>query len=292
MTETYQWISPHQIYPDRPNKSYRLKRFRYQLRSWLNAKSIQQFTEFVNQHPTLIPELNQRMDYSYPLVYRFLDKRFNARQRFEAMCDNLLFVNEILAKRGLPSLWQQPISFGEIIEGFELRLMASDHQPMEGFWVLELIRIEDQEVIYLLTFGKIPEGLLIGVIQGPNIDGSKELVKKLTKQCHGLRPAYLMIEIMKFLTQALGYQTLLGIPQQHQNKSRFIQSKKYVVDYDAMFRESGGVKKAYWHLPLTVEQKPLETIASNKRSMYKKRYAMLEEIRQKMWETLGYSAEN
>ena len=47
-------------------------------------------------------------------------------------------------------------------------------------------------------------------------------------------PAYLMVETMKALTNALGFKTLLGIPQKYQNKSRFIQSSHYVVDYDAI----------------------------------------------------------
>ena len=43
-----------------------------------------------------------------------------------------------------------------------------------------------------------------------------------------------MVETMKALTNALGFKTLLGIPQKYQNKSRFIQSSHYVVDYDAI----------------------------------------------------------
>lgn len=86
----------------------------------------------------------------------------------------------------------------------------------------------------MLTFAKLGDALLIAVVQGPNFEGSKEMVKQLTKLCHGLRPAYLMVETMKSLTKILGYNKLLGIPQKYQNKSRFIQSKQYTVDYDAI----------------------------------------------------------
>ena len=55
-----------------------------------------------------------------------------------------------------------------------------------------------------------------------------------------------MVETMKALTKALGFNQLLGIPQKYQNKSRFIQSSHYVVDYDAIFAESGGLLKDYW----------------------------------------------
>lgn len=112
------------------------------------------------------------------------------------------------------------------------------------------------------------------------------MVKQLTKSCHGLRPAYLMVEAMKSLTKILGYDQLLGIPQKYQNKSRFIQSKHYTVDYDAIFAESGGQLKDYWELPLENERN-LDDVPSKKRSMYRKRYAMLEALESAMKEKLG-----
>ena len=278
----YQWPDPHALYPDRNQKSYRMKRFRYRLRSWLHWQAVKKFESVVNQKPWLVDLLNQRANFSYPLVHRFLDKRFNTQQRFDAMCDNLTFLPEKLTALGLPPLWQQAISFGEVIPDFEMRLTITDYQPMEGFWTLELVYSPSQELVYLLTFGKVQQALLIAVIQGPNFEGSKDMVKLLTKKCHGLRPAYLMVEAMKALTNVLGYSALWGIPHKYQNKSRIVQSKRYVVDYDAIFAESAGTLKDYWELPLHFETKNMDDIPSNKRSMYRKRYAMLEQLRENM----------
>ena len=278
----YQWPDPHALYPDRNQKSYRMKRFRYRLRSWLHWQAVKKFESVVNKKPWLVDLLNQRANFSYPLVHRFLDKRFNTQQRFDAMCDNLTFLPEKLTALGLPPLWQQAISFGEVIPDFEMRLTITDYQPMEGFWTLELVHSPSQELVYLLTFGKVQQALLIAVIQGPNFEGSKEMVKLLTKKCHGLRPAYLMVEAMKALTNVLGYSALWGIPHKYQNKSRIVQSKRYVVDYDAIFAESAGTLKDYWELPLHFETKNMDDIPSNKRSMYRKRYAMLEQLQENM----------
>ena len=278
----YQWPDPHALYPDRNQKSYRMKRFRYRLRSWLHWQAVKKFESVVNQKPWLVDLLNQRANFSYPLVHRFLDKRFNTQQRFDAMCDNLTFLPEKLTALGLPPLWQQAISFGEVIPDFEMRLTITDYQPMEGFWTLELVHSPSQELVYLLTFGKVQQALLIAVIQGPNFEGSKDMVKLLTKKCHGLRPAYLMVEAMKALTKVLGYSALWGIPHKYQNKSRIVQSKRYVVDYDAIFAESAGTLKDYWELPLHFETKNMDDIPSNKRSMYRKRYAMLEQLQENM----------
>lgn len=215
----------------------------------------------------------------------FLDKRFNASQRFHAVCENLLFLPEKLTALSTP-LWEKPLSFGEVIPDFEMTLSMTTHQPMEGYWVLELWHKPRNELVYLLTFAKLGDALLIAVVQGPNFEGSKEMVKQLTKLCHGLRPAYLMVETMKSLTKILGYNKLLGIPQKYQNKSRFIQSKQYTVDYDAIFGESGGELKDYWELPLEMDRN-LDDIPSKKRSMYRKRYAMLDDLAKVIEEKLG-----
>ena len=220
--------------------------------------------------------LNEHADYSYPLVYRFLDKRFNSKQRFQAICENLLFLPKKLTALSAP-IYKTPLSFGEVIPDFEMTLSMTTHQPMEGYWVLELWHKPRNELVYLLTFAKLGEALLISVVQGPNFEGSKEMVKQLTKTCYGLRPAYLMVETMKALTKALGFNQLLGIPQKYQNKSRFIQSSHYVVDYDVIFAESGGQLKDYWELPLEIDRN-LDDVPSKKRSMYRKRYAMLDDL--------------
>ena len=57
----------------------------------------------------------------------------------------------------------------------------------------------------------------------------------------------------------------------------FIQSSHYVVDYDAIFAESGGQLKDYWELPLEIDRN-LDEVPSKKRSMYRKRYAMLDDL--------------
>lgn len=281
----YRWTAAIDIYPDRPGRFYVLKRLRYNLRSLLHWRWIKKFEGFINQHPELIKLLNERVDYAYPLVYRFLDKRFNSSQRFEAICDNLLFLPEKLTALSIP-LWEKALNFGEIIPDFEITLSMTTHQPMEGYWVLELWHKSQNELVYLLTFAKLKDALLIAVVQGPNFEGAKERVKQLTKACYGLRPAYLMIEVMKALTKCFGFERLLGIPQRYQNKSRFIQSKSYTVDYDAIFSESGGQRKDYWVLPLE-ESRNLDDIPSKKRSMYRKRYAMLDEFSKSMAKKLG-----
>jgi len=50
-----------------------------------------------------------------------------------------------------------------------------------------------------------------------------------------------------------------------------------VVDYDAIFSEAGGERKNYWMLPL-IRDTNLDDVPSKKRSMYRKRYEMLDQM--------------
>lgn len=283
---SYQYPNAHDIYPNRGKKSYFGKRLRYNLRSLLHRGNIQAFSQFIQDYPELLPLLAERPNFNYPLVHRFLDKRFNAKQRLAAFCDNLTFLPKHLQALQLPPLWTQPILLGEVVPNFALYLNINEHQPMEGFWALELRQLSTQKLIYLLTFGKIEQALLIAVIQGANTEDAKEQVKQLTKLCHGLRPAYLMVETMKLLTKALGYSSLLGIPHQYQNKSRFVQSKRYTVNYDTIFSESGGQTGEYWTLPLELDT-DLSNVPSKKRSMYRKRFTMLETLGESIQKVLS-----
>lgn len=59
-----------------------------------------------------------------------------------------------------------------------------------------------------------------------------------------------------------------------------------MVDYDAIFSEAGGKAGHYWTLPLQ-EDRDLESIPSKKRSMYRKRFAMLDSLSEIMQQTLN-----
>lgn len=73
---------------------------------------------------------------------------------------------------------------------------------------------------------------------------------------------------------------LIGIAHKRQAKYRWNDSKRLIFNYDEFWQENNGIlnAKGYWQLPLSIERKPLEEIQSKKRSMYRKRYEMLDQL--------------
>lgn len=57
---------------------------------------------------------------------------------------------------------------------------------------------------------------------------------------------------------------------------------QYRLSVASYFAESAGKLADYWQLPTQFTMKDMDSIPSNKRSMYRKRYAMLEDLQQRM----------
>lgn len=105
-----------------------------------------------------------------------------------------------------------------------------------------------------------------------------------------LAPVALLIECSKMLCEILKLQATLGVHEKNQIRSQKGKEKGYFVDYQKIWLENGGElikinKHKYYKLHHS--QKNLEEIPSQKRSMYKKRFAMLENIKQNLFQILS-----
>lgn len=137
----------------------------------------------------------------------------------------------------------------------------------------------------------LENNLLLSCIQGYKYKDFNilEINKILTKKCHGLRPVALLIECSKMLCEILKLQATLGVHEKNQIRSQKGKEKGYFVDYQKIWLENGGkLVKINNHLyyELSHKRKNLEEIPSSKRSMYKKRFAILEEIKQALDQSL------
>ena len=92
-----------------------------------------------------------------------------------------------------------------------------------------------------------------------------------------MRPMYMLVNAFKNLAETLNCK-LLGIAHKNQGKYRWNDHSKLLFNYDEFWQENEGVlnTQGYWELPLTIERKSLDEIQSKKRSMYRKRYEMLD----------------
>jgi uncharacterized protein VirK/YbjX len=150
-----------------------------------------------------------------------------------------------------------------------------------------LLRVTDGRVAAMssFSFDRKPDGnyvMRIGRIQGGK---DHELLKSLEKTMHGLRPKSLMLFACQEFSRVFGVKEIFGVSNAHQVYKRKVLIpipglRKLSFDYDSFWSEAGGKLEpdGWFRLPPSLEKRSLFEIKPNKRSMYKKRYAMLDDI--------------
>lgn len=127
--------------------------------------------------------------------------------------------------------------------------------------------------------------MYVGCIQGlAGVDN-----KSVSKAMHGLWPKIFIVSAAQEIARALGMSHLFGISEaihSHRKKRMvYIPSRHALAfDYNGLWEEVGGVaaREGWYELPLAMERRPYEEMKSNKRAMYKRRYAMLDDISQQV----------
>ncbi len=175
------------------------------------------------------------------------------------------------------------IKLVQLTDDFSLNLdIYVIDDPFEGFFALSLVDDKEQH-LYNASFVLLPQNrLLVTCIQGPSGEDAQAIVRNLTKKLHGTRPMYLLVEAFRILAQGMN-KTLVGIPLEYQVKKRWYGSQKVYFDYNTFWQENGAsLVNDYWQLSSQIERRNLEDVATKKRSMYRKRYAMFDLMESEM----------
>ena len=121
----------------------------------------------------------------------------------------------------------------------------------------------------------------IGCIQG----GYQDDAKNAAKAMHGLRPKALMVFVAQEIASAFDAVKIYGVGnaiQAHRKKHliRIPFRHDITFDYDALWTEAGGelTPDKWFSLPLESQRRSTDTIKSNKRSMYLRRYNLMDEL--------------
>lgn len=256
--------------------------FRYHFYTQRYKAEIREFLQYLQQHPQWQPVFKQNGYRFNALLAKFCDRRFSAQERLSAIKyafdgAGQHWGNEICRRL----VTQQSLLLAQLTEDWGAYLNINAIDPFEGFFSLNIKNLDGRSV-YDASFTFLPNNrILIASVQGPKGEDAQEWVKTATKQLHGMRPMYMIVNVFKSLADALDCE-LLGIAHKNQAKYRWNDHSKLLFNYDEFWRENEGEpnEKGYWRLPLEIERKSLEEIQSKKRSMYRKRYDMFDGMRQ------------
>ena len=152
----------------------------------------------------------------------------------------------------------------------------------EGLWAIDLTRADGLR-LFTISFGWLdPERLMLGCVQGPprEIDGLG-CVRELTETAQGLRPAFLLMFMLRACATRWKVTHLIGVDEAHQVKGRWNhRAEERHFDYAAFWEDSAGAKlpDGNWILPVEVPRRALEDVPSKRRAMYRRRYALIDAL--------------
>ncbi|WP_253377696.1 VirK/YbjX family protein [unidentified bacterial endosymbiont] len=126
--------------------------------------------------------------------------------------------------------------------------------------------------------------LVIGGLQGPRRNVSREVIKQATRACHGLFPKRILMEVILQLAAHTTIRAIFAVSDEghvfRALRYRLSKSRYFHASYDEFWSSLEGKKLSTfcWQLPLQTARKSLEEVASKKRAEYRRRFALLDQI--------------
>lgn len=139
------------------------------------------------------------------------------------------------------------------------------------------------QIMFWLNYDKNHEMCLwIGAMQGPNMEGAKDVVKKVTKFCHGYRTKNLIFYIVQAVARTMGVKAIYAVTNEGYYANNHVRvDRKLKTSFSDFWQEVGGEStndSRFDKLPLIEQRKTMEEVPTRKRAVYRKRFILLDEI--------------
>ena len=183
------------------------------------------------------------------------------------------------------------LDLGDIYENLRVVLDQPKWLMREGQLTINLFL--NNERIISLTFSFAREAAevvaYVGAIQGREGDGIRETYGKFTKAMHGMRPYDFLFELFRVFCRTVGVSRIFAVSEEsrHHRSSYFGKVgniAKSTLNYNNIWLERGGMLATpdFFVLGVNTHLKAMNEIPSNKRSMYRRRYKLLEDVEMRM----------
>ena len=258
-------------------------------RSWLNYNRMKQIDAFFQKN-----ELRRELAGIYPFVYEqpqraFFYNKSSFTERAALIQEHFSFLENALKPDKLLDIYREndQILWENEHEGEPLRLVLYYEPGQRKEGLLSIILRLGGRPLYQMIFWiqKNPQGewsAYIGAMQGPNMDNAKEVIKKITKQCHAYRTKNLILHAMQETAKALGLKHLYAVTNDgYYAMNHLRRDRKLKTNFSDFWAESGGKPckdGRFYELPLTEYRKSMEEVPTRKRANYRRRYALMDEI--------------
>lgn len=281
-----------------------------------NPREAHRFAVFIARcflHPQRINELEKffsrtetfkYISKNFPFVYEQVTRAFfyhksNFHERMNLVESHMNFLAEKMNEDFLKKLyggerielWKMPVD--ENLGELRLLICIEPGQRKEGLASV-MLRLNDDFPIYQIMFWISPDNLInfenssgspamwIGAMQGPNVSDAKEIIKIITKKSHAYRTKNLILYSAQAVARSLGLKKIFAVTNFGYYANNHIRSdRKLKTSFSDFWKECGGFPTSderFFEIPLFETRKNFEEIPSHKRAVYRRRFALLDEI--------------
>ncbi len=278
-----------QIYDIRKTREAR-RYYVFLLRSIFNRGRLNS----LQRHFTSTPLLTE-IQKLYPFVYEqptraFFYNKSTFDERAEIVKQHMNYMVKVLKPEVVLDIYREkniPLWEGMDIDGkrFWACIYYEPGQRKEG--ILSVMLRLDEEPLYQIIFWIAPDkagdwSMWIGAMQGPNMDDAKEVIKKITKSCHSYRTKNLILYIAQAVARELGLKRIYAVTNYGYYANNHVRvDRKLKTSFSDFWTEAGGAStddKRFDVLPLVEKRKSMEEVPTRKRAVYRRRFALLDEI--------------
>lgn len=269
-------------------------------RCLLHPQKMQKVEDFFSQSE-ILREIAEKFPYFYEQVTRaFFYHKSTFDERIKLVEEHLNFLTRTMNENFLRELyggkeillWKMPLD--ETLGEMRLVLFIHGGQKKEGLASIILF-LSDNTAVYQIMFWIAKDSaenfsMYIGALQGPNVENSKDLIKVLTKKCHAYRTKNLILYAAQAVARALNLKKIYAVTNEGYYANNHIRAdRKLKTSFSDFWQECGGSPtndKRFFELPLVEKRKTFEEIPTQKRAVYRRRFALLDEIDAAIFENL------
>ncbi len=188
------------------------------------------------------------------------------------------------------------LDLSNYLAGMYITLDKAKWFVREGEIVVNLFKENERLMSLAFTFSKLNNELVIyiGALQGMHPSSeSLEMLKQVTKSLEGIRPADILLEVLREIAFNVGVKQIFAISDEsrHHRHKFFgkLQESLLKTNYNQKWLENQGVllENGFYALPIKKHRKDIAEVASNKRALYRRRYVMLDIIEAALEEVLS-----
>lgn len=229
------------------------------------------------------------------LVWPYIHKDWDASQRFSCIAKHYALLKNMPKFLDVSdALSKEILNLDTYSPGTSMALDKPRWFVREGELVLNIFHdgLRVMSVAFCLGHYNKELVLYIGGIQGIHSgipsEKSLEIIKQMTKDFNGLRPRSFVIAVLRRIARRIGATKILAIDQTHRHHWHpyFKSSPKSLsnTNYDEIWIDNEGIagNDGFYYLNSSSPYRDLTQVDSKKRSMYRKRYEMLDQIEQQI----------